>query len=1251
IQQGASLEQDVDESIAEDDALEGLSPAEEAAVSGQDYIQQQIAALQGDAPADDPLSYSTGQEPVANTSFYEQQIAALGGDPAGDGQTGATGFTQFDDDLPSTQAMPVDPEQEALAQKFLETERQVRELRQQRDSGLLNPQAYESALRELLVLDNDNNWWMMGADTEIWYRYDQNAAEWVVADPPRPASATGAPSYQGVPTDTGNLDPNEVIRGSMPLAGEGYTAPDNPFDTAGQTPDDSGYMPPGQVPTGPDVTMVGASAYADELSTSAPTVANPAVTFDDDDGYAAPDSADPIYGGDAEAFAADEEYTDETSGIVDRARARQQRSLVATVGVVAALVFIGTLLIASLAIGFVYFQYQNIATRWENEIATLDLFESSQVNFQDVFIYAANGDEIARLVSPTGGNRVRVDYNDISPMMIHATVSSENDRFFDDPGFDLIAIARAFIQNLTGQEVVSGASTITQQLTRQLVFDETEFQDDGDRKLNEIVVAAEISRLYSKEEILEAYLNNIFFGNNQFGVEAAAEFYFDKDAADLNLAEAAMIAGLIPRPAEFDPVTNKDAAIERMRAVSILMADNGCVPVPPNGELLCISRETLRGEPATQFAQIELTTFEPRSNEFIYPHFSVFVQERLQQNFTQDEIFRRGFRVYTTLNPRIQGVAESALADGIEGLTLNNVQTGTVMVTDPRTGAIRAMVGSPDFDNETINGQINYALTYQQPGSAVKPLTYAAALSAVPKAAGTPEWYTPATILWDVPTTYEDGTLIQNFDGRTRGPVTVRNALQQSLNIPAVKAYVYVGNQSFQQVTESMGIRYQDSSVLTPATGVGATEVRLFDMMEAYGTISNGGQLAPLFAIERIEDFNGNPVEFARAEPTEGISAQTAYLMQDILSDDAARIPQFGQNNNLGRGYPQDTVGAKTGTSNNASDLWTMGFTSNAVVGVWMGTVEQNAATTGNLTGSSVASPVWRRVMDEVIAASPPTAFTPPQGVVQQRYCTVTGTQIADNVACPGAVGLDVFISNQPPPPATEGFVRSVQIDTWTGLLFDQNICPNDPATIQAANISDPTAISWLNNVPAGRQYAQSIGLSLPIVRAPEQTCGSSSALLNASITAPTSGQQLTTPQVLVSGIINAGGNLQSYDLQVANANAPDSFQIVAGPFQGAPTSQSLGTWDATGFANGNYILRVAMNSTTGGFAYRTVPITLQLPLPTATPTPPPLPTAPPIVIPTDNSFGATPIPFDQATPIPFEAQGSTGDTQQDFSP
>ncbi|MEM6528292.1 MAG: transglycosylase domain-containing protein, partial [Chloroflexota bacterium] len=1149
--------------------------------------------------------------------------------------------------LPSTQAMPVDPAQEALAQKFIETERQVRDLRQQRDAGVLTPQSFESALRELLILDDNDNYWMMGADTEIWYRYDQGQAEWVVDQPPRPASASGAPGYQQAPTDTGSLDPNDVIQGALPQV-EGYTAPNEPFSTAGQTPQDSGYMPP-SVQGNVENTLVGGAAFKDTLPSAEPTVVNMnAIDFGDDDGYAAPDSADAIYGGDAEALAAEETYTDpETSGIVDRARKRQQRSLIATAGVAAAVIFIITLLTASLIIGFVYFQYQSIATRWETEIATLDLFESSQVNFQDVFIYAANGDEIARLVSPTGGNRVRVDYNDISPMMIHATVSSENDRFFEDPGFDLFAIARAFIQNITGQEVVSGASTITQQLTRQLVFDETEFQDDGDRKLNEIVVAAEISRIYTKEQILEAYLNNIFFGNNQFGVEAAAEFYFDKEAIELNLAESAMIAGLIPRPAEFDPVTNKDAAIERMRAVSLLMADNGCVPVPPNGELLCISRETLRGEPATQFAQIELTTFEPRTNEFIYPHFSVFVQERLQQNFTQDEIFRRGFRVYTTLNPRIQGVAESALVDGIDGLTLNNVQTGAVMVTDPRTGAIRAMVGSPDFDNESINGQINYALTYQQPGSAVKPLTYSAALSPIPKAGGTPEWYTPATVLWDVPTTYEDGTLIQNFDGRTRGPVTLRNALQQSLNIPAVKAYVYVGNDAFRQVSESMGIRFQDSSVLTPATGVGATEVRLFDMMEAYGTISNDGQLAPLFAIERIEDFNGNPVEFARAEPTEGISPQVAYLMQDILTDNAARIPQFGQNNNMGRGYPADTVGAKTGTTNNASDLWTMGFTNNAAVGVWMGTVEQNAATTGNLTGSSVASPVWRRVMDEVIAASPPQAFTAPQGVVQQRYCTVTGTAAADNVPCPGALGLDVFISNQPPPPATEGFVRSVQIDTWTGLLFDQNICPNDPATIQAANISDPTAVSWMNNTPQGRQFAQSIGLSLPIVRAPEQNCGSSSALLNASLTSPTAGQQITQAQVPVSGVVNAGGTLQSYDLQVANANAPENFQIVAGPFQGAPNGQSLGTWDATGFPNGNYILRLALNSNTGGFAYRTVQVSLSLPLPTATPTPPALPTAPSIQLPTTDFNATTPIPFDAATPIPFDAQGVP---TQDFS-
>ena len=1256
IEQGIARKADVEAADEQDTTdLETLSPAERAALGlapegntaqapGSFDYAAQLAALQDGAAGTGTLDYSQGQPPVrvdeqtADSFDYATQLAELQGDD--------TGQTQALGDTPAYGA-PTDPQLDRLAQQFSNTEQQVRELRQQRDTGLIPPEQFESQLRELMVLDNDNNWWMMGVDTEIWYRYDQGTGQWLVDTPPVQPSA--APRAGAVPTETGNFGPVEYsgqLSGGLPAfdGDDGYTAPDDPFSTAGQSPQ-TDYIPPKPVdPNDPAQTMVGDAAYQDSLGYNDPTVANMnAVNV----GVEQPIEED------YQPVGAEEEYED--LSVVDRAEREQRRSITTTVLATAA-VLVGILLISAAAIvgGFTLW-YQNISERWAAQLDTLDL-AAGAADFQTVIFYDAAGNEIAELQSEDGGARISVPLTEVSPFMIHATVSQENERFFQDPGFDVIAIGRAFLQNILGQNIVSGGSTITQQVARSIVLDDFTFEDEGDRKLNEIIVASELSRRYSKEEILEAYLNNIYFGNLQYGVEAAAQFYFDKPANNLELAESAMIAGLISRPAEFDPVTNKDAAIERMRAVLNRMTEangNGCVNVPNQASALCITDETLRNVAASQIAQIQLTDFRPRDNEFVYPHFVVFVQERLQQTFTQEEIFRRGLRVYTTLNPRLQGAAQNALEDAVDSLGLQGVQTGTVMVTDPRTGAIQAMVGSPDFYDEASNGQINYALTYQQPGSAIKPITYATALTGIETDQNVQGYYTPATVLWDVPTTYPDGTLITNFDGRYRGPVSAREALQQSLNVPAVKAYAFVGEARFRQAATAMGIRFPDGAQFTLASGLGATEVRLFDMMEAYGTLANDGALAPLYAIERVEDADGNPVPFQREASTQAVPAPVAYLMQDIMSDDVARQPQFGVNNLLGSGYPEDTVAAKSGTSNEASDLWTIGYTNNIAVGVWLGTIEQNQSTSVD-SAAIAAAPLWREVMDSALAnIESPGPFTNVTGVRQQQYCTTTGTATDPAIPCPGPVEVELFVNNRPPPPATQGFVTEVTIDSWTRGLYDQSLCPDNPETLLAANIDDQTALAWLNSNPNGQQFAQRIGLQLPVVNAPQQTCGNTGvSILQASLNSPTQGQTINQVQIPIQGSINGGQNFSSYDIQVADANAPNNFVIVDGPFQQVPSGPQLGTWDAGGFNDGSYIVRLAINGQNGGYAYRTVQVNLDKPEPTPTPTftpsptVPPVPTSPPIMVPTSPGNGSLPTPIpNEASPIPFE------DTQQDFSP
>ena len=1209
------------------------SPDDEGAF---DY-NSRIRELQGDAAQDD-LSYSSGQPAVeedSDGSFdYADRIRQLQGDEA----PNAMGETEA-----LEQTSPLDPAQQELIQQFRQTEQQIRALRRQRDQGLITQAQLDEQLRDLMVLDNNDDWWMMGVDTEIWYRYDQGQGQWLVEEPPH----TARPSSSSVPTDTGTLDPNEVIQGSLPQVGSvevdsDYTrASDDIVDPYSQETD---YVRPQEVtPQDPQATMVGEAAYRDQLPGSEATIANPAVTDVDEfggDDYVSPDAvvAAPIDTS-STAVPTYESYED-YGDTVGKARERQQRSAL-TIALISAAVLLGAfLLLSALTIGGIVLAYNNIAEQWQDEIANLDLVDAA-ASFQNVYIYDATGEIIAELRSQEedSGDRVYVPLSDVSPFAIHAIVSSENASFFQDAGYSPFGIGSAFVQNFLNQEIQRGASTITQQVVDNLILADFAFEDAGDEKIAEIVVAAELSDAVSKAEILEAYLNNIYFGNQQYGIQAAADFYFDKDAADLNAAESALLAGLIPAPAQFDPVSNPEAAFTRMKVVVDRMVDVGCLQIPNQAQAFCVTQDYIDNEVASQIALVEIDSYLPEDVEFEYPHFTIFVQERLQQQFSQDEIFQRGFRVYTTLVPDLQGTAMMAIESATQDLSLNAVQTGTAMVTDPRTGAIRAMVGSPDFYNEQIDGQVNLALTYQQPGSAIKPVTYAAALSGVPSQQGVEEYYTPASILWDVPTTYSDGTLIRNFDGNYRGPVTVRDALAQSLNVPAVKAYNFVGEQEFRRTAQDMGIRFQDGAFFGLPTGLGATEVRLYDMMEAYGTLSNNGQLQPLYAIERIEDFNGNPVEYNRLQPSPALPAQTAYLITDILSDDVARQPQFGVNNTLGGGFNEDTVAAKTGTTNDGRDLWTMGYTDRAVVGVWLGRVD-NRETTGGITGYTGAAPYWRVIVEDVLQRYPPSPFQLPSGVVQNQYCSVTGTGTSPNVVCPGNVRTGLFAVDKPPPPASEGYVQQTQIDTWTRDLYDQNICPDNPQTIRVADISDGTAINWLNNNQAGQNLAQRLGLNVPVRQAPEVVCGAGDAsILQAAITNPTQNETVTQLSVPILGTINAGSSFSSYDIQVAPAGSTN-FQIVDGPFQQLPVSGQLGVWDTQNFQNGSYTVRLAINGNNGGFAYRETTFNLQKPLPTATPTVPPQPTAPPIIVPTNVI----------TTPIPFEGPATIDTPPQDFN-
>ncbi len=1207
---------------------------------------EQPAIVEDAAAAADPAEYArrqlerigqTGPQPAAPgapaaddpASYARQRLEELGisGGAAAPVAPAA----------PGVPAAPLTPEQLPLAQRFQETQQKVRGLRQQFRQGQITRDQLQAELRRLMILDDNRVWWMMGLETDTWYRFENG--DWVAAAPPvslaaGPERGFGAGEYTLDKPLEGSLPRLPTDRGPAFDATQPSEAFRTPAPTGGFEVDESPLPRVGVPITDPDRTMVGTvGAYLEpELSPGQPT--RPGASFVQETRvgeYAGipapgPDEELPDYDLNQAAPIYDE--------FAQRARRRSATSLLtlAAVGVGA------VLLLFACGIGFILIQYSNIANQWQSQIAALADY---QPEFQTVRILDVNGDSIAELTSEQGGARTDVALDKISPFVIHAVVSLENERFFEDPGWDWIAIFRAFLQNLSGGQVESGASTITQQIARQLVLKDSTVSPE--RKLQEIIIASQIAQRYTKNEILELYLNEIYFGNQSYGVEAAARFYFSKSANDLNLPEAALLAGMIAAPATYDPVrrggedlatysARRDATLDRMKAVINRMVEVGCLQfqhAPYLNQPFCIDQTVVR-QAAAQQADVEARNYRPREVTYKYPHFVKFVQQIIERDYGADTMYRRGFVIRTTLNPRIQDVAQTALTNQIRQLATTGINTGAIMVTDPRTGAIRAMVGSPDFNNEEIDGQVNGALTFQQPGSAIKPVVYTGALEGVPDPnTGQLRYLTPASILWDVPTTFNTVPPYSpvNFDGQFRGPIAVRSALQNSINVAAVKAFDFIGAAKFQDVAGRLGLTFPDGAQFGLATALGAVDVRLYDMMVAYGTLANNGVRVPLYLIESITDASGTPVPTTeRPASTQVIQPSVAYLMQNILSDDNARAAQFGAGGWMTiEGLPRSNyVAAKTGTTNQNRDLWTMGFTTNAVVGVWMGRPDNNPTFVQG-GGYNAVAPIWNQVMLATLRTMPaPSAFTvsSPGSVVEIQICGLTGTLPPPN--CP-ALRNELFLASQQPPAADQAFVRRVAIDTWTGFQANQ-YCPDNQIEGTYVNISDQAAVAWLKS-PAGAAVAQQLGLTGGTLESvPSVACDLNTEIPIARITSPADGQP-------VSGLVQVTGaasatTFNRYQLEVARAGSTN-FQIISGPSTVPQTSGILGTWDTGALAaagGGQYTLRLAMFSNSGGYLYRTVTVVLPSVQPTA------IPTVPLPVLPTP--------PFQETTPLPFDEMG-----------
>jgi penicillin-binding protein 1C len=566
--------------------------------------------------------------------------------------------------------------------------------------------------------------------------------------------------------------------------------------------------------------------------------------------------------------------------------------------------------------------------------------------FQHSLITDRNGVVLAELVNE--GRRIWTPLERISPNLINAIIATEDATFYSNPGVEPRRVVAALIQNAESRGVVSGASTITMQLARNLFFPPARRYDQSlDRKIMEVLLAQDLTEMFAKDEILEMYLNLIYFGHRAYGVEAAARTYLSKSAADLTLSEAALLAGIPQQPASLDPLRNLKAAKERQRIVLDLMVRRDYI----SQEMA----DALFAEPITLAKDVEVQPFKA-------PHFVQYVQEIVAQHLNIESVARAGVHITTTLDLKLQELAQTIVASRVQALRRNNVSNAALVALHPQTSEILAMVGSADFSDVSIDGNVNVAISMRQPGSSIKPILYAAALN--------DGLISPATVLWDLPVAYQINPVQVyrpiNYDSKFHGPVTARTALANSYNIPAVKLLDAVGVDRMVEVGRAMGLRSlsdEPGRYGLPLT-LGAAEVTLLDLTTAFHTLLNYGFYMPNRSILAATNAQGNELNLDPPESAQQvISPQAAYQVTSMLSDNDARRPMFGANSKLKLSRP---AAVKTGTTTSFRDNLTVGYTRYLVTGVWVGNADGRPMR--GVTGVTGAAPIWNEFMEAVIA-------------------------------------------------------------------------------------------------------------------------------------------------------------------------------------------------------------------------------------------------------------------------------------------
>ena len=881
--------------------------------------------------------------------------------------------------------------------------------------------------------------------------------------------------------------------------------------------------------------------------------------------------------------------------------------------------------VALLGGSFLMYQYYTIAAT----LPSVDDLRQRAAQFETTRILDRNGNVLYEILDPTAGRRTYVTLDKISPYLVAATIATEDKEFYSHPGFDPMAIARGFVQNFLGGDIVSGASTITQQLSRNLLFTpEERTERTYTRKAREAILAAEVTRRYTKDQILELYLNENYYGNLAYGVQAAAETYFGTTADKLTLGQAAFLAGLPQAPAVYDVYNNREVALNRQQQVLRLTMEasqaQGCIYVSNNPQRICVGPE----EALAAFNEIVGYEFKSPDIEIRYPHWVNYVRSLLEAQYDSQTIYRSGFTVYTTLDPGLQEEAEQIVRRQVDALAENNAGSGALVAVRPKTGEILAMVGSADFYSGK-DGQVNMAISPRQPGSAIKLLTYTAAFE---------KGWTPATLIWDVPTEFPPSGNVNdpsapyvpvNYDGRFHGPVTVRSALANSYNIPAVKTLQFVGiydnpdlpgEDGLVAFARRLGISTLTRDVYGLSLTLGGGEVSLLEFTGAYAVYANGGTRLPSYAIARILDYSGNIVyDYQPPAGDQVVRPEHAYLISSILSDNEARTPMFGSNSALNLPFQ---VAAKTGTTNDFRDNWTLGYTPDLAVGVWVGNADYTPMV--NTTGLTGAAPIWAEFMQtavQYLTGGNPTPFFRPAGVIDRVICSVSGTEPSE--WCPSQRS-EIFAAGQPPLPISEDLWKRVVFDTWTGLRASA-ACGELTREEFALNVSDPWAIKWIRETSEGRTWAERAGFGDAILFVPSRECTADDPRPNLEIHYPAEDQVITSNPIDIMARVDATANFDYYRLNYGPGRDPVQWVGLVQSDNPARTSETIYTWDVHDLPAGEVTLHLILYSNQNTYAEIFRRVNLQVPTPTPTPTltptetPTPTPTFTPTFTPTQT--------------------------------